>query len=362
MEFGSGSAVNATTTDVSESTVCGDYETLGLKVAAILRASVGSFSAFCCLAVIAVIVLYKKYRFFTQRQILYLAIAACVHSLSYPLSRVNYYTARPILDPYCQFGGFFNLYTSWSEVLSICCITFNLLANTVLGIERPWKFEYAYIVVIFFAPMLWTWIPFVQHAFGTAGAWCDIRILNEDCTDFTFGSILRFVLWYVPVYTTLIVIFVCTVVVVLRIRKDTRKFEGKFDPEAKARKERLISEVKSLLWYPIVYLLLSTFSIVNRIVDTANPDSQVIALWYLHVLTSNFRGAFISLVYAFDPETRKLLKCRNLAAACQSCCCKGEDEVKEYDTFYSTYTDSFSINDYSVSGVYSPVNDSNSAD
>ena len=359
MEFGSGSGFANATTNASGSVVCGDYESAGLKVAAILRASVGSFSAFCCLVVIAVIVLYKKYRFFTQRQILYLAIAACVHSLSYPLSRVNYYTARPILDPYCQFGGFFNLYTGWTEVLSVCCITFNLLANTVLEIQHPGKFEYAYIVVIFFAPLLWTWIPFVKNAFGTAGAWCDIRILNEDCSHFTFGSVVRFALWYVPVYTMMIVIFVCTVIIVLRIRRDTRKFEGKFDPEAKGMKERLVTEVKPLLWYPIIYLLLSTFSIINRIVDTAHPGSQVIPLWYFHVLTSNFRGAVISLVYAFDPETRKLLKCNNLAAACQACCCK--DKVKEYDIIYCTHSDNTVINDYSLSGEYCQLKGSNSS-
>ena len=339
------SSVNET-----NATICGDYESAGLKVAAILRAFVGSFSALCCLTVITVIVLYKKYRVFPQRQILYLAIAACVHSLSYPLSRVNYHTPRPILDPYCLFGGFFNLYTSWAEVISICCITFNLLANTVLEIKHPWKFEYVYIFAIFFSPIVWSWIPFLHNAFGTAGAWCDIRILNEDCTEFLFGSILRFALWYVPVYTTLFVIVVCTVIVIIRLRRDARKFEGKFDPVAKERKEQLTTEVKPLLWYPIVYLLLSTFSIINRIVDTANPDSQVVVLWYFHVLTSNFRGAVISLVYAFDPESRKLLKCNNLAAACHSCCCN--DKVEEYNATYSKRSDSLIINDYTPNAEY----------
>ena len=84
------------------------YETLDstqYKIAAAIRASIGLFSFFCCLGVVLVIVLYKKYKFFIQRLILYLAVAALVHSISYTLARVNYYTPRPIEDPYCYFGG-----------------------------------------------------------------------------------------------------------------------------------------------------------------------------------------------------------------------------------------------------------------
>ena len=330
MSSGSGSGGNWTAVNTSSPAICPDYESTDLKIVAILRASVGGFSALCCLMVIVVIVLYKKYRVFPQRQILYLAIAACVHSLSYPLSRLNYHTPRPILDPYCLFGGFFNLYTSWTEVFGICCITFNLLAETVLNIQQPERLEPLYFLIMFFVPFLWTWIPFLYHAFGVAGAWCDIRILNEDCSSFTLGKILRFALWYVPLYIILFIIFICTVIVYRSIRKIDRTYGGIHDPDTKGRKERLMTEVKPLLWYPIVYLLLSTFSVVSRIVDTVNPDKQVIVLWYFHVLTSNFRGAFISLVYAFDPETRKLLKCTHLVAACKSCCLR-ETVVREYD-------------------------------
>ena len=328
--MGSGFGGNWTVVNASSPAICADYESTDLKIVSILRASVGSFSALCCLGVIAVILLYKKYGFFIQRQILYLAVAACVHSLSYPLSRVNYYTTRPILDPYCQFGGFFNLYTSWTEVFGICCITFYLFAKTVLKVKQPERIEPVCIIVMFLAPFSWTWVPFKYHAFGTAGGWCDIRILDENCSSFRLGKILRFTLWYGPFYVILLIIFICTITIYVRVRKTDRNYGGIYDPDTRGKKERLITEVKPLLWYPVVYLLLTVFSVTNRIVDTVHPDSQVIVLWYFHVLTSNFRGAFISLVYAFDPETRKHLRCIRLAAACKSCC-QRQMVVREYD-------------------------------
>ena len=320
---------NWTIINASSPATCADYESTDLKIVAILRASVGSFSALCCLVVIAVIILYKKYSFFLQRQILYLAIAACVHSLSYPLSRVNYYTARPILDPYCQFGGFFNLYTSWSEVFGICCITFYLLAKTVLKIKQPERIEPVCLIVMFLVPFSWAWVPFKDHAFGTEGGWCDIRILNENCSGFRLGKILRFTLWYGPLYTILPIIFICYIIIYINVRRIDH-YRGVYDPDTRGEKERLITEIKPLIWYPIIYLLLTIFSVADRIVDTINPNHQVIVLWYLHVLTSSFRGAFISLAYAFDSETRKHLKCIHVAAACKSCC-QRRMVVQEYD-------------------------------
>ena len=102
-----------------------------IEVAA-LRAGSGIFSALCCLAVIIVIVKLKRYSLPSQRFVLYLAIAATFHSVSYAFARVNYYTPRYIYDDYCYFGGFFNIYSSWVEVLALFCLTFNLFYNGVM--------------------------------------------------------------------------------------------------------------------------------------------------------------------------------------------------------------------------------------
>jgi len=161
-------------------------DSIQYKIAAALRASVGLFSFFCCLGVVLVLVLYKKYKFFTQRLVLYLTIAALVHSISYTLARVNYYTPRPIEDPYCYFGGLLNHYTAAVELLNIWCITFNLFVNTIFN-KRTEKLEVIYFLISYFLPVTWFWLPLWKGAYGTAGPWCGIRTVDANCNPFPFG-------------------------------------------------------------------------------------------------------------------------------------------------------------------------------
>ena len=314
---------------------CSEYDSTDFKIVAAIRATIGTFSALCCLVVILVIVVYKKYSFFAQRLILYLAISAFLHSLSYPLARVNYYSTRPILEDYCYFGGFFNNYTSWLEVLSICCLTFNVFMNVVLNkwSEKP---EYVYLAIIWLLPLLWVWIPFLDHAYGNAGPWCGIRTVNEDCGHYLAGSILHFVLWYVPFYILLIVTFITTVIIALKIR-NMHEWEWRYNPDLRRKQNRLQTEVKPLLLYLAIYLALNTFSFIQHTYDTAKPNDPMIALWYLHILTSPFRGAFIALVFALDSETRNRIKCSHLKAAFKS---YFKDDAKEYDAHYLNFGDS----------------------
>lgn len=135
---------------------------------AAVRATVGTISAAACVLLVVLILLLKKYQYsLCQRLILYLAVAAFFHSLSYPLARVNYYTPRKLLSPYCVFGGFFNLYTSWIEVLALTCLTLGSFISGVLQKHLPKWGELIYIGLPYVLPCLWCWIPFVDHSFGS---------------------------------------------------------------------------------------------------------------------------------------------------------------------------------------------------
>ena len=286
---------------------------------AILRATVGTFSALCCVLVICLIIFFKKHKFFTQRLILYLALAALIHSLSYPLARVNYYTPRPLFDPYCYFAGFFNLYSSWIEVLSLSCLTFNVFLNAVLD-KWPQNVEYVYIAFTYLTPLLWTWIPFIDRTFANGDAWCDIRTSNEDCSGHEFGAIVRFILWYIPLAVVLLVLFTMALAAAYKIRKRGNIWYGPFYSNRQQTEVKLQRHVKPMVWYPIVYLFLNVFSFVNRLDVALNPgpgDSNVY-LWYLHILSSPLRGAFVAIVYTLDPETRKRLTLRKLRTAAMS--------------------------------------------
>lgn len=327
------------------------FDTVQFKRVAILRASVGMFSFLSCVCVTLLSICFKKYQFFTQRLVLYLTIAAMLHSSSYTVGRVNFYTSRPIKDPYCYFAGFLELYTSWIELLSICCITFNLFSNTVMTKIREAKYlEHMCLVVTFLLPLLWCLIPFVDEAYGTAGPWCGIRILTEDCTPFKFGRVLRFVLLHVPTYAIFLLILVTSIVIIIKVRRDIHKWEGTpYNPSTKINRQKIEEEVKPLLWYPLIYLLLRSTLLISEIYDTVQPQNPHVALWYLQVVTSPLAGAAIAFIYAFDSEMRTHLKLcgHSLKAACPvlwgnkpSKPCSGQD-VQDYQfECHSVYGDS----------------------
>ena len=334
---------------MNSSTNCSEYPVRDqFTPIAILRATVGTFSALCCVLVISLIIFFKKYKFFTQRLILYLALAALIHSLSYPLARVNYYTPRPLFDAYCYFAGFFNLYSSWIEVLSLSCLTFNVFLNAVLD-KWPQNVEYVYIAFTYLTPLLWTWIPFIDRTFANGDAWCDIRTSNEDCSGHEFGAIVRFILWYIPLFLLSIVLSIASLVAACKIWQRSKYLAVTFHSAANVEHmQSLQKEVKPLIWYPIIYLLLNIFSFVNRIDIAANPEDSHLATWYLHIFTSPLRGAFIAVIYALDPETRKRLRWKEMKAASKKLMPGDNNVAKEYIIQQAEFGDSLHYSRHSM--------------
>lgn len=281
---------------------------------AAVRAFVGFISFIACLLVIVLLVLFKKYRFFAQRLILYLTLAAALHALSYTLARVNYYTPRPITDPYCNFGGLFNHYTAIVELIAIWCLSLSIFANAIFR-RRTNRLELLYIILPWTLPLTYIWIAVWKKGYGTEGPFCGIRFFNDDCSPFALGKWLVFGMWYIPLYTSLGLIFVMFVIVGLRIWWDARKWQGKYDPKTMQRKAMMKNEIRPIIWYPIIYMALNMFSLINQIYYAARPGHPQIALWFLRALISPIRGAFIAIVYALDKETRTQLRWIKIKAA-----------------------------------------------
>lgn len=321
----------------SSSDNCTYYNEERFAVVAAVRATVGTLSAVCCLLVAGMILLFRKYRCFCQRLILYLAVAAFVHSLSYPLARVNYYTPRQLHSPYCNFAGFFSHYTSWVEVLALCCLTFNVFLNAVVD---KWltRLEAVYIFLPYLLPFLWVWIPFINHSFGNGEAWCDIRPIESDCSRYLIGDIMRFVLWYVPLYILCIAMLVAALVAAYMIHRNSKLWYGIHDPFKEEKTNMLKSNVRPLIWYPVLYSILNVFSVANQVDVAIDPTNTVLVLWYLHVLTSPLRGAVIALAYALDHDTRRRLNWTQLKTALRLCY-RGDD-VDEYSAVNCSVSES----------------------
>ena len=320
---------------------CQNFETIEFKIQAALRSAVGLFSSVCCGSVVFIIILFKKYKFYTQRLILYLSIVTMIHAFSYVLTRVNYYTPRPIDDPYCYFSGALNHYTAANGVLSIWCITLNLLTKTLCN-RSTVKAEPIFVAVIVFLPALWIWVPIWLKAYGTAGAWCDIRSMNSDCrTPYQYTTWLRFGLWYIPLYTLMFVIMVSLILAAVRISRGSRKWVGKWDPEIAIKKQMLKREVLSMMWYPLIFLLLNTFSLIDQIYDTVNPMNPSAVLTYLRIFTSTLRGAFVALAFGLDRETRSRLRPAQCRAACLEWVGERDTKIEDFVVSNSSFQESY---------------------
>ena len=297
------------------------FDKLDFKVQAAVRSIIGLFSAVCCALVIFIIVLFKKYTFYTQRLILYLAIAAMIHAFSFCLTRVNYSTPRPIEDNYCNFGALLNHYTAANEVLSVCFMTLNLVVKAVCN-RSTVKAEPFIVVAIFLLPATWSWVPFVlEGGYGTVKGWCTIRTLNSDCTPYRYEAWLQFGLRYIPLYTLMLITVISIVLVGIRVNMGSRKWIGKWDTVDSTLRQNLKREILLIIWYPIIFILFNIFSLINQIYTTVHPNPENLpaaysALIYLRILTTPLRGAFIALAFALDKETRKRLRLTQCRAAC----------------------------------------------
>ena len=304
------------------------YDSTNYKILAALRASAGLISFLSCALVIFIIILFKKYKFFPQRLVLNVAVAAMIHSLTYTTARVNYYTVRPIEDRYCDFGGLANHYTAAVELISIWCITINIFSVGMRG-KNTAKLEPLFVALTYGLPVLWFWIPIWKSAYGTAGGWCGIKFLQEDCTPFPLHYLV-FGIWYVPLYISTLVLITMMVLVVVRTLYRQRKWRGKYDIVTIAARQAIRDELKPLIWYPIIYMLLNSFSFISQIYNAIFPTSPSPVLPYLRVLSSPFGGAVVALAFALDRTTRRRLTKAQCKAACLDWC-GDRTEIRELE-------------------------------
>lgn len=280
-----------------------------------IRVSVSCFSFVGSLFVIGLIWLFKKYKFFVQRLILYLSISAFLSSTAYIMGRVDYDPSSHALMKFCEFQGFWLLLTDWMVVLSIFCVTFNLLWS-VFTEKRHEKIEIFYVAFTFLAPIPISCIPFIHNSFGPSGAWCWIQSIRDNCTPDRFAKYLQFGVWYVPQYIIIFSLFVMYIVIIVKLKTKVKSWQGTYDPNVERKKALLNGEIKPLVWYPTVYFVVCIFPLINRIYFSATDQPQLV-LYVLHVLSAPLQGALTALVYALDRDTLKRLNWHNIKASFQ---------------------------------------------
>lgn len=311
---------NLSCLEVSDS----DRALLGIRVCLAFVASIFLTS------MILLMILFKKYMFFTQKLILYLALISLCYELNVMLnvSALDAYRSSDSLN-YCYITGFVEQLTIWWVFMAYACIVVDIFLKAVFEIFNE-KLAYVYLLIILLSPLSFSWIPFIHLSFGPAGAFCWIRNVNlEDCTHFSFGFWLRFALYYIPLYSLMIVLVVLMIVAVLFIRRKRKKTLRTADE--KTIMKMMEKEIRPLIYYPFILILINLFPLIRRFYEIrSSTDPLYYALSVIAIVIFRFQGILITLVFMMDPETRKKLNRKEIGAALQRWCQTEDSVVQEY--------------------------------
>ena len=303
-----------------------------------LRSSLSLLSAIFILCMLGIIILFKKYVFFTQRLILYLAISTFSFSLFafMDLGPTSAYTEESALI-YCEIIGFFQQITLWWIVLATTVIMVVVFIKVVFK-RNTEKLESLYAFIIFGLPFVFNWIPIIKMTYGPVGYFCWIRNRNiDDCTDDPFGYWLSIALYFIPVNVIMVTVLILLIVAFVFAKRQQRVWQGKYSHEDKQLQKQAELEIRPLIAYPLIFIITNLFSLLIFIFSLINTGNLNTAAYVVSVITTivfRFQGILITLVFTLDPETRHTLKWHNIRVALRQCFRKSE-EPKEYPVQFS---------------------------
>lgn len=261
------------------------------EVVLILQRIFSCLSLAGCLFVIAVIWLFRMYRYFVQRLILFLSISAALQSVSFLIGDI--YTDNFL----CEFQAFIMQYFGWSTLLWVVAITINLIM--VLKEIESSKYEKWFHVLCWILPLLWACLPFYGNSYGPAGIWCWIK---RDKTMLRFGT------WYIPIFATIFMMLLAYIYIIVSVYKKKGRWTGTFNQQEENDKAMLAREVKPLAAFPLIYLLSGIPTLIYRIDDAIHPHLlPQYSLLIFSVITSPMVGALNAIAFALYGEIQKLL-------------------------------------------------------
>ena len=282
-----------------------------------IRRTIGTISALSSIFILLLIFLFRRYEFTSQRLILYLVTATLFDALSYAFGGFDLSES-----PICTIDGLYLHLVDWGVVVWVCNITVNLFWNVVVHRATNRYFEIFYICAGISVPVFFGVFPFIDSSYGPAGLWCWI-------VDDEVGQILRFLTWYVPVWIIIPGLFVAFLVIITKLSWELRKWDP-YNPSADRYRDLIRREIKPLILYPFVFLLLNVFPSINRVQNAVAKDSPIFALYVLHSLSSSLLGAGCTLIFVVNRDTLQELKWSNFKQTVLTRF-KSRGKVEEYD-------------------------------
>ncbi len=283
------------------------------------KTGVSSLSAVACCLAILLIVFMKAYRRFVHRLTLYLAIAAFIYSVIFALQvlpvkdKCDHVTVTN--EKLCTALGFLVEYSAWVMLLFMCWITLHLFLLGVLQINwKSWQYETVGLILAHTCPVIFAVVPFIDFKNGTmyglAGAWCWIRVTDENCNPYTDGMVEQFVLWYAPLMALVLANFLAMLVLVVVLYRGSRAGPGDL-PQLQRQYKDALKEARPLLFYPIFFNILCCMAFANRVYYAVTEKTNF-GLWMAHAIADPSLPLFIPLAFLLHPYTLRKLRCSHL--------------------------------------------------
>ena len=254
----------------------------------------GAISILVCLVSIAILVWFKLYKFFSHRLALYQVLAAIFVSAVSSLNSLTIFFDKDseIYGPLCQILGFLLQYSFTFKLCFTAWLVFHLFAFTVCYKDLK-RLELVYVSTAIVCPLILACIPFINSVYGLAGVWCWIRNWKNNCAteNLKEGVIEQFVLLYVPLYTTITLETVATIIIVtVLIWRAYRRNQSEYTEliNRQGQRKRVLKELLPLLAYPVVFYVMTIPALVDRLAGATSSIPHYDLLMVHGVVTSTY--------------------------------------------------------------------------
>ena len=227
-----------------------------------------------------VVLWYKLCKHFVYRLALYQVLSCLAFSVAEVLQMMNVkYVENTYHGIACRFTAFLVTHTVWTKLLLTLCLVFHIYISAVyLKNFEKWPCEIVYIAISLSIPGIIASIPLITEYYGLAGGWCWIRDWKNNCPSEkdTAGIIQQFIVWYVPLFVSLVACLIAALIVIIKYccwRHCTCCHKIELQPP---NINENVKELLPLLVYPIIFFVLALFPLTNQIY--MEPYLHMIAL------------------------------------------------------------------------------------
>ena len=318
---------------------CSYFDKYDIKHLGLAQVASGSVSLIGCALMLFLIFFLGKYKYSTQRILLYLNIAVALNSISFIIRGATY--TEMDVPPICQGVAYFGTMSGMCVLAAITCIIAEIFFKAVLEVgKRRHRYELIYPLVIFALPLILSAVPFIKEKYGKAGPWCWIKGKDNhkdymchakdtiySCKTDTLGVIYQYGLWYGPVYFITIIGGIVYLISIINIQKKLKWHKMMYSTNTQKKEQRgLLEEVNHFRWYPMIFFLLNIIPLATRIADihsnkkNSGRDTILIYMWIITACVEGSQGLLLAIMFTLIPSTRRYLTCGRLKYICRMRC------------------------------------------